>query len=231
MTIYNQPSNVGKQLIMLKELSNNLNILMAKARLTSNELARKINIPATTIKRIRNNEQANPTITTLLPIAKYFSISLDQLIGNRPLIAPQPTQNKNKLNEIPLLSWQECIHYDCIKVAEHPHTISIEKNLSEKAFGLVNEHHDLEFFPNGAILIVEPTHKPKNGDFVIVTNQKQNLVSVRKYISEIDQIYLKPLIKGIEICALTTEYRILGVIIQYKFELANHHPEIKNSIK
>src|ERR1700721_1959638 len=93
---------------MLKDLSENLNMLMAKARLSSNELAREINIAATTIKRIRNKDQANPTITTLLPIANYFSISLNQLIGNEPFTSTGETCFVHK---IPLLSWQDCIHH------------------------------------------------------------------------------------------------------------------------
>ena len=58
---------------------------MALERLSSSALARKTGVHATNIKRIRNNEQANPTVTTLLPLARYFSISLSQLIGDEVL--------------------------------------------------------------------------------------------------------------------------------------------------
>ncbi len=66
---------------MLKNLSDNLNLLMARSRLNSSELARLTGLPATTIKRIRNNEHSNPTISTLLPIAKQFSITLSELVA------------------------------------------------------------------------------------------------------------------------------------------------------
>src|SRR5580692_3272249 len=111
MTIYNRKNYMNELLLMFKTLSDNLNLLMARARLSSSELARQLGIPATTIKRIRNNEQANPTITTLIPIAQYFSISLDQLIGDESFCTTGEMRPLDELHQIPMLSWHECLHY------------------------------------------------------------------------------------------------------------------------
>jgi transcriptional regulator with XRE-family HTH domain len=203
---------------MLKDLSDNLNILMAKARLSSSELARQIGVPATTIKRIRTNEQSNPTIATLLPIAQYFSISINQLIGNE-LFTSANIVCPMLLHKIPILSWQECIHHVLIDYEKCSTQILTERNLSEKAFALIIEENDLEFFPKDSILIIEPNQKPETGDYVIIGNIKQNIASIRKFIIELDQIYLKPLVPGVTISVLTPEFKILGVIIQYKMEL------------
>lgn len=202
---------------MLKELSNNLNMLMAKARLSSSELARQIGIPATTIKRIRNNEQSNPTITTLIPIAQYFSISLNQLIGNEDLISDK--EAPIVLYKIPLLSWNECIHYSSLTDENYLKQIFTERNVSSKAFALIVEDNDLDFFPKESILIIEPNQNPENGDYVVIGNIQHNVASIRKYIIEIDRIYLKSLVAGLSVSILTPEYKILGVIIQYKVEL------------
>jgi SOS-response transcriptional repressor LexA len=204
---------------MLKYLSDNLNMLMSRDRLSSNELARQINIPATTIKRIRNNEQANPTITTLLPIAHYFSISLNQLIGNEPLLSKSDNYPIVKLHKIPLLSWQKCVQYASLDYEQSNRQIFTERYVSAKSFALLIEDNDLEFFPKDSILIVDPEKKPESGDYVVIGNIEQNNASVRKYIIEIDRIYLKPLVFGIGISILTPQYKILGVIIQYKVEL------------
>lgn len=202
---------------MLNNLSENLNLLMAKARINSNELAQKIGVPATTIKRIRNNEQANPTISTLAPIAEFFSVSLNQLLGANASIGINNIDHS--VIKIPLYSWQECICYadlDRNSCAKH---IFTERTVSEKAFALILEDKDLDFFPKNSILIVDPMEHPQNGDYVIVANIGRNIASVRKYIVEIDQIYLKSMIDGLNISILTSEYKILGVIIQYKVEL------------
>lgn len=201
---------------MLKNLSENLNLLMAKARVSSDELARQIGIPATTIKRIRNNEQANPTISTLLPIANYFSVSINQLIEAEP---NDINLHPLKTYRIPLLSWQECIQHTEIEYKEQSKYISVERFVSKQAFALIVEDSELYFFPKNSILIVEPSEKPLNGDYIIVANIQQNIRSIRKYIVELDQIYLKPMISGIATSALTSEYKIIGVILQYKVEL------------
>ncbi len=200
---------------MLNLLSDNLNMLMAKARLNSNELARKIGIPATTIKRIRNNEQANPTIGTLLPIAHYFSISLNQLLGNEPLHSIET----NSLYKIPLLTWKECIDYSSLNYEMFSNKILTERKVSSKSFALIHEDNDIEIFPLKSILIIDPEQQIASGDFVIVANTEQKIASIRKYIIELDQIYLKSLISGTTISVLTPLYKILGVIIQYKLEL------------
>lgn len=191
---------------------------MAKARLSSSELARQLHIPATTIKRIRNNEQANPTLTTLIPIARYFAIPLDQLIGSEPFTLSD-TYSYKKGQQVPLLSWQECMHYASLDYAQFKRHVFTERNMSAKAFALVIDEPDLALFPEKSILLVEPEKNPETGDYVIVGNLLHTIASVRKYIIEIDQIYLKPLVAGVGISIFTSEYQILGVIIQSKMEL------------
>ncbi len=204
---------------MLENLSDNLNLLMAKARLSSSELARLTGLPATTIKRIRNNEQANPTISTLLPISKYFSISLSQLVGDEALKNTDQAYTTMELQKIPLISWQECVSYTWIDNEKFSNTILTERQMSKKAFALRIEDQDLDFFPKWSIVLIEPEKTPESGDYVIVAKTEQGLASVRKYIIELDQIYLKSLVAGLGISTLTSEYKILGVIVQCKMEL------------
>jgi len=203
---------------MLNNLSDNLNMLMARARVSSDELARQIKIPATTIKRIRNNDHANPTITTLIPIANYFSVSLNQLVGMESLISTT-NQPLIKTQKVPLFSWEESVHYAEIEYMERAQYINVERIVSEKAFALIVEDTDLDFFPKHCIILIDPMVQPLNGDYVIVANMKHNKPSIRKYIVEMDQLYLKPLISGIGVTTFTSEYKILGVILQYKVEL------------
>lgn len=198
---------------MLKSLSDNLNMLMAKNKLNSNELARFIGIPATTIKRIRNNEQSNPTITTLLPIAEYFSVSLNQLIGRELL-----TSSKN-YREVPILSWHECAHYASYDYNAISRRVFTERNVGFKAFALIVENDHLDFFLKNSILIIDPEKKPVTGDYVLVCCDEPNIASIKKYIVDIDNIYLKSLIPGMELTVLISKYKIIGVIIQYKLDL------------
>ena len=202
---------------MQNNLSENLNILMSRARISSDELARQIGVPATTIKRIRNNEHANPTIYTLIPIANYFSISLNELISAS--ISMNNILTFSKINRVPIFSWQEGIHYKEIEYNKRPKNILTERPVSEKSFALMIEDDSLDFFQKGGFLIVDPLEQPLHGDYVIIANLEKNLFSIRKFIVDVDQIYLKPLIAGVPISIVTLEHKIMGVILQYKIEL------------
>lgn len=191
---------------------------MANARLSSSELARQTGIPAGTIKRIRNNV-ANPTIETLLPLAQYFSVSVSELLGDATLNIVKTFG----LKKIPLLTCQECVLSNRIDNSPDSRYILTERQVSENGFALQIDNNDLDFFPKDSLLIVEPEQKPKSGDYVAVTKKGQDTAWIRKYICEIDHIYLGPLVKGINITPLTSEFMILGVIIQYRMELS---PEI-----
>lgn len=202
---------------MFKNLSDNLNLLMAKARINSSELARLIGLPATTIKRIRNNEQSNPTVSTLMPIAKHFSMTISELLGCEVLSFNRVMDSK--LKEIPLLTWRECIHFESLDYGKFQNKILTEKTISEKGYSLLVENRDLNFFPENSLLIVEPKKAPESGDYVIVAKPEQGIASIKKYLIETDQTYLKSLVDGLGITPLSSEYKILGVIMQYKVEL------------
>src|SRR3990167_1373890 len=98
---------------MSKKLSKNLNLLMAENRLNAEELSRRIGLPASTIKKIRNNDDANPTLSTLAPLAKYFSLSISQLVGEEPFSTSRIKGSYHidpaLLNHVPLISWQDAI--------------------------------------------------------------------------------------------------------------------------
>ena len=62
-----------------------LSKLMSNSSIDDTLLSKETGIPISTIKRMRLNEEANPTSTTLAPIASYFKITIDQLLGLSPI--------------------------------------------------------------------------------------------------------------------------------------------------
>ena len=44
-------------------------------------LSKETGVPLVTINRLMKDVKANPTISTLLPISRYFNININQLIG------------------------------------------------------------------------------------------------------------------------------------------------------
>ena len=68
-----------------QRLSAILNHLMAESRIDGVQLSRRTGVPVTTINRLRKNDvDNNPTLSTLVPLANFFVITVSQLIGDGP---------------------------------------------------------------------------------------------------------------------------------------------------
>src|SRR5690348_14894472 len=65
----------------MQQLSSTLTRLMADKGIKSAELARKIGIGQPVIHRLMNGVTDNPQVHTIQPIAQYFGVTIDQLLG------------------------------------------------------------------------------------------------------------------------------------------------------
>ncbi len=77
-----------------------LSVLIDKAKITEAHLARMVGMPRATINKIRSGKIINPKSSTLTLIAQYFNITVDQLIGNAPLV----NDRIKKFTHIPIVS-------------------------------------------------------------------------------------------------------------------------------
>jgi len=62
-------------------ISEVLGNLLRKHNMKSKDLSEQTKVPTMTIIRLLKNRNANPTLATLLPIAKYFKITINELCG------------------------------------------------------------------------------------------------------------------------------------------------------
>jgi transcriptional regulator with XRE-family HTH domain len=58
---------------------------MSKKGITSAALARKVGVTQPVIFRLMKGETENPHILTLKPLADFFTVSIEQLLGIVPL--------------------------------------------------------------------------------------------------------------------------------------------------
>jgi SOS-response transcriptional repressor LexA len=207
---------------MFEKLSDNLNLLMAEVRISADELGRRTGLTSGTIKKIRNRYNPNPTLTTLLPLAKYFAVTLDQLVGNEPLPEERTKGtyqvNLETLRHIPLLSWDEATTWPSTNKQLHS-TITTEHNYSETAFALIVEEDGWENLAKGTALLIDPILKADHRDFVIVLKKGQQTPTLKQAFYDEGQLYLKPVIQGYSIIKFTQEHRLLGVVVEYKKHL------------
>lgn len=206
---------------MFEKIGDNLNILMARSRINASELARLTGLPASTIKKIRNNDSCNPTLATLHTLSRYFSVSISQFIGEENF-PEQPVRREypgdKQMIQVPLLSWEKVVNWpnDNIQSLSHLH---MENKYGKNTYALVVEENEWEGFPKNSILVIDPEVAISHRDFVIVYKQGQRAATLKQILYDEDQSYLKPLTPGYNIAMLTPGHKFLGVVMEYRGQI------------
>ena len=61
-------------------MKNNLRVLLAQDKLTLLNLHEKTGVSLSTLSKLKREENVNPRIQTLIKIAQFFNVGLDDLI-------------------------------------------------------------------------------------------------------------------------------------------------------
>ena len=207
-------------------LSQSLNQLMQENGIDGVSLCKATGVPSTTINRLRKRDpNINPTLSTLIPIANYFSISVDQLLGEKPLSRSrlkdkQPMAPCN-LQLLPILNWEEATDWRThLKRTTHAVTLT-EHQYSEHSFALIIQAPDWENFPMGTTLLIDPCSTPLHRDFILTYRATQPQATLKQLLIDEGQRYLKPTLSGCPCSLMTPEHVILGVVVEYKKRLKN----------
>ena len=192
------------------QLAINLNFLLEREGIRPAKLARDVSLPPATIQNLRCGDNVNPTLSTLITLAKYFSVSVSQLIGEVPV-----TESKDKLTahlkHIPILSWEEVWLWPNINV-EKIETIIVENYVETIDFALTYLEKSSENFPENCTLLISYNIKPKHGDFVIVYKSENSKSFLRQWIDEGDEVYLRSLVVGYPLALYTSDYSFVGIV-------------------
>ena len=140
----------GVFMINQDNFAKNLVAIMKSRGITTTRLSAEIDIPEITINKLRNGQNKNPTINTLLPIIQYFNISLDDLFKDN--------NSKIKLN-IPVITMDGSKRdMDVFNLDEY---FTVVDFLIEVTCDSYSD------FTKGSLLLLSKK-EALNGDFVIV---------------------------------------------------------------
>lgn len=196
-------------------LNNTLAYLIKKWGININQLHKHTGIPLSTLKRLRLNKANNPTLASLAPIANYFSVSLDQLTGREAL--PKKNCKQPKGLVLPLIHWKDIINTPKNRCHLAFSSLLIRDiTLSEYSYALVIKDNNPNNFLAGSLLVVDPSLKGRNRDFVIVHKKEMCKPRLMQKIIYANEIYLKNLNAESEIIKLSDRYKIIGVVIQIR---------------
>jgi SOS-response transcriptional repressor LexA len=165
------------------------------------DLARELDLPQPTIHRLVTGKSTRPYKSSLEPIADYFNISVDQLVGEEPLLADWQPESVNPtqalqaivIKTVPLLPWSTI--NDLATARQHAKKqLAITGNISDECFALLMNDHAMEpLFSKGTILIFDPHKKPVDRSYVLVKLGSKDQFIFRQLLIDVDQQYLKPL--------------------------------------
>ena len=205
------------------KLGSILKRLLFDNNMKASDLAREVNLPPPTIHRLITGKSTRPYKSSLVPIADYFSVNVEQLLGEEPF---QTNNNRDesenlpastKIRYVPLIPWENL-----------PTLSSIDKSSSEKlpfvgkisnnGFAtIINDSSMDPVFARGSLLIFDPEIEAKDRSFVLVQLHETNLFVFRQMLIDMDHNYLKPLnpdLNAFKMRLLGKEDKTVAVLIE-----------------
>ena len=199
--------------------------LLAHADLSANGLAKILNLPTPTIHRLATGEVQDPRSSTMIFIADYFGITIDQLLGREELDSRFQSKNCAKTikpaSSIPMLSMHEALtaskyHKSPSQWFRWQSNHSIEKEKREKIFSICIKNNLYEpLFYQNSIIIIDPTLSAENGDYVLVSFKGDNVSVLKRYLSEGKNKYLSAVNADNNIMKFDPkESEMIGIVIE-----------------
>lgn len=190
-------SNNQEQKFSCEKLSDTLNKLLNENKISINQLHENTGVALATIKRIKYDKSANPTINSLLPIAEFFSITLNQLLGLEPFLEERAIgvykEKKHFWKKIPVIEWEHVKNYsEKSKMTYTYDFVLTDIEASDETFALIVQEIDWALFSKGTKLIFDPNKASKHRHYVLISNKDVPIVSFYQILFFDGTAYLKP---------------------------------------
>jgi SOS-response transcriptional repressor LexA len=181
-------------------LSQVLLKLMKEVGVSEAKLARKTDIPQPTLHRILSGSTKSPRGSSLAPLANFFSVTINQLMGADELPTDRVAGTHNSRiygwTPVPLISWTEANKWQQFEKVLRSHKwgewVSTDLSVSGKTFAMTVQGDAMApTFIEGTTLIIDPEATINNRDFVIIKSDTSKSASFRQLLTDGDDKYLK----------------------------------------
>lgn len=182
------------------QLGNILKRLLFDRSMKPIDLAREVNLPPPTIHRLITGKSTRPYKSSLKPIADYFSVTIDELTGEKPFNTNQILTNektahttRSKICAVSLIPWTDLTQNQLLDKTKYD-TIPFVGNISNQGYATTLEDSSMEpLFSCGSLLIFDPQKQFKDRSYVLVMLHETNTLVFRQLLIDLDLKYLKPL--------------------------------------
>lgn len=166
MAIALESTKTSRELVYL---GKNLMKLMREKSIDTKELSALSGISVSLLNALKRGD-GNPTLGTLISLANFFNVSIDNLISTSSI-------NQEALMVIPVFDIQDA---NDIEKHKAPRSIylKIENETHKNFFAVqINNSSLMPFFDKGSIFIISTHKKYADGDFVLVRiNDEYNVL-------------------------------------------------------
>ena len=199
--------------------------LMKSTGTTPKQLSVNTGLAYTTVLRICNEENSNPTADSLTKISSFFNITVTQLMGHEPLNHDGSyTPNSENWLSVPLISFSQATNWP-------DNRQSIQENIDDNFILTDIETHDEMFaikvpddrlepkFPRDTLLIFDPRKKPQHKDFALLLENEQPQPNFRQLLVDGPDLYslsVNPLFSPDQMTKVLNTTRVIGVLAQAK---------------
>lgn len=202
----------------MSKLAAIIKSLMREKDISVTELARQTQISQPVLHRLTTGATYNPQIETLLPIARFFAISIDQLIGNAPLSTLHTTTHH--WIRLPLLTLDQITDWltqgSSLNLTKF---VSTDSLVSKNSYAIQLSDSTMQpRFVEGTLLIIDPKYSPENQDFIVAQIYHQKKSTFKQFLIDGESHYLKPLNPDFPIIKMTPNDRILGTMVQARID-------------
>lgn len=190
----------------------NLNHLMGQRRVDAATLSKEIGLGIATVNNLRRGV-GNPTLSTLLSLARYFSVSLSELTETdlsrgQPRSGPARTIPLIKLNEVNSFLEQKLERYDT-------YTTEIENHGGATYFAVhLNNDALSPMLTAGTILIVARDEEPCDGDIVLVRIGTHSPCLRRIFIDSNQHLFTSISLESEASPTIYREYEVIAIAIK-----------------
>lgn len=196
---------------------------MQNSKITINQLHENTGVALTTIKRMKTDNACNPTIASLLPIAYFFNITINQLIGIEPLEKEETLgvyfENRVKWKTLPLINWEDVIDWPNNKPTNLTETVATDIDLSENSYALKVIESNWDSFLKNTILVVDYIIKPTHHNYGIFHKKGEEKASLKYVLIEDGDTYLEPVNNMYKTYPLSDQYICKGTLMQIRRDM------------
>lgn len=197
--------------------------LMFHRGIRTTELARRVGLKQPTVHRIVEAISPDPHYRTLVPLAQFFGITVEQLRGQESLpwnLYDAWGLHGQDMAAVPIISWEEAVQWpeNIDRTAQRPDPILMPHPVNENTFALVMEDSSMSpQFPKGTVLVIDPNRSYKDRSYVLLKMQDHERAVFRQLLLDARQYYLKclsPDLDGVRAELLKDDVKICGTLIQ-----------------